>query len=34
MGRYDTGDCCDYYICRKGSRWDEEKKRAPKSDLR
>lgn len=21
------GDCCDFYICRKGCRWDEEKKR-------
>lgn len=21
------GDCCDFYMCRKGSGWDEEKKR-------
>lgn len=24
------GDCCDFYICRKGSRWDEEKSARPK----
>lgn len=23
------GDCCDFYICRRGSRWDEERKKAP-----
>lgn len=21
------GDCCDFYICRKGSKWEKEKKR-------
>lgn len=24
------GDCCDFYICRKGSRWDEEKQKEAK----
>lgn len=19
------GDCCDFYICKKGSRWDKER---------